>query len=121
MQGQRMERVAEQVKQEIAGILLRDLPHSKLELVTLTHVEISKDLSNAKVYYSFFGDDEQKEKTQTTLEENARNIQSIVKKRLRLKRTPNLHFFYDPTIDRNIAISERLMQAENDQDTEETL
>lgn len=120
MQGQRIERVAQQIRQEIAGILQRDLPHARLEMVTVTHVDLSKDLSHAKVYYSCLGDADQKDAAQAELESDGRFIQSLLKKRLRLKRTPNLHFFYDPTIDRNIAISDVLMRAEDEQSTDET-
>lgn len=60
----RVERVAEQMKKEIAQILRDELKDPRLEagLVTVTGVELSSDLRYAKVYVSIYGDENQKKK-----------------------------------------------------------
>ncbi len=52
----RMERIDQQLKQEIAKIILQDLSDPRLQFVSVTHVKTSNDLRNAKVLYSMLGD-----------------------------------------------------------------
>lgn len=87
----RTEKVAEEIKHQLAGILSRDLAELHLGLVTVTSVRISKDLKNAKVYVSFIGN---KESTEVCLEKvNSR------KKQIRMHLGANMHLRYVPELD----------------------
>ncbi len=87
----RTEKVAEEIKHQLAGILSRDLAELHLGLVTVTSVRISKDLKNAKVYVSFIGN---KESTEVCLEKvNGR------KKQIRMHLGANMHLRYVPELD----------------------
>ena len=87
----RTEKVAEEIKHQLAGILSRDLAELHLGLVTVTSVRISKDLKNAKVYVSFIGN---KESTEVCLEKvNNR------KKQIRMHLGANMHLRYVPELD----------------------
>lgn len=87
----RTEKVAEEIKHQLAGILSRDLAELHLGLVTVTRVRISKDLKNAKVYVSFIGN---KESTEVCLEKvNGR------KKQIRMHLGANMHLRYVPELD----------------------
>ena len=87
----RTDKVAEEIKHQLAGILSRDLAELRLGLVTVTRVRISKDLKNAKVYVSFIGN---KESTEVCLEKvNGR------KKQIRMHLGANMHLRYVPELD----------------------
>ena len=105
MRGERIERVASQFQQEIATILQQELKDPTLGFVTITRVELSKDLSHAKVFFSCLGPAEERTRSQETLEHSARFLHGLLKKRFRLKVIPRLHFHYDESIEGSVAFS----------------
>ena len=108
MQMTRMTRVAHQFQQEIAMILQQELKDPRLGFVTITRVELSKDLRHAKVFYSCLGSEAERARSQDALERSARFIYGLLKKRFRLKAIPELAFRYDASIVGSIALSETL-------------
>ncbi len=104
----RVERVAQQFQQEIALILQQDFKDPRLGFVTITRVELSKDLRHAKVWFSCLGDKEERERSQEALDGASRFIYGLIKKRLRLKIIPEIVFRYDESIAVSIELSERL-------------
>ncbi|MBI2093206.1 MAG: 30S ribosome-binding factor RbfA [Candidatus Omnitrophica bacterium] len=116
MEDTRTARLANQLRQEIAVIIHQELKDPRLGFVTITRVELSKDLRYAKVGYSCLGDAEQKERSQEALDHAGSFIYGLVKKRLRLRVIPQMVFQYDPSIEGSIAMADaldRLKQAEN--------
>ncbi|MBI4340807.1 MAG: 30S ribosome-binding factor RbfA [Candidatus Omnitrophica bacterium] len=108
MRGERTERLATQFQQEIAMILQQELKDPSLGFVTITRVELSKDVSHAKVYFSCLGPPEERERSQHALERSARFLHGLLKKRFRLKVIPMLHFHYDASIEKSIEFSTML-------------
>ena len=108
MRGDRVERVAAQFQQEIAMILQQELKDPHLGFVTITRVELSKDLGYGKVFFSCLGPPEERARSQDALERSARFIHGLLKKRFRLKIIPSLAFRYDESIERSIAMSDVL-------------
>ena len=106
MQSTRMTRVAHQFQQEIAMILHQELKDPSLGFVTITHVELSKDLRHAKVFYSCLGDEAERARSQDALDRSARFVYGLLKKRFRLKAIPELTFYYDASIERSITLSD---------------
>ena len=115
MHGVRKDRLNEQLLREVAGIIHQETKDPRLGFVTLTRVELSNDLSHAKVWYSCLGTDVQQRDSQAALDDAARYIHSLIKKRLRLKIIPNFVFHYDRNIQYSIDVGvelDRLRESE---------
>ena len=92
---------------EIADILQREIRDSRISgVVSIMDVEVSQDNSYAKVFYSVFGNEEQKQKTKEALEQNTAKIRYEVGKRIRLRLTPELRFIFDDSMERGTKITE---------------
>ncbi len=117
MRGDRVDRVAEQFKQEIANILLRELKDPRLGFMTITRVELSRDLSHAKVFYSCLGGENDREKSQEALDCSVGFIRSLVKKRFRLKVIPEFVFHYDPSIAGSIEMDQMFDRIKSQDDS----
>lgn len=97
----RNERVRKALMKEIADILQREIRDPRISgVVSIVDVEISHDNSFAKVYYSVFGNEEQKEKTVEAMAQNTSKIRYEVGKRIRLRLTPELRFIHDDSFER---------------------
>jgi ribosome-binding factor A len=97
-QGSRPERVADQIRGELATLIAREVHDPGIGFLTLTRVQISPDLQMARVYYTALGDDKAREATARALERAAPFLRRQIGSRLRLRRTPDLKFVYDPSI-----------------------
>jgi len=98
-QGSRPNRVADQIRGEIASLLARgDVHDPGIGFVTLTRVEVSSDIQQARVYYTALGDENARKSTKLALERAAPFLRRQIGSRLRLKRVPELRFFYDESI-----------------------
>ena len=102
----RAERVSDQMKQEIADILMRKIKDPRIGFVTVTEVEVADDLRNAKVYVSVYGSE--KAATLKGLESASPFIRSELGKRIRMKFIPELLFRYDDSVERGAHINELL-------------
>ncbi len=92
MQGKRLERVNQLIKEEISEILQRELKDPRLGFVTVTEVEVSKDLRAAKVFVSILGPEEEWRATLEALEGARGFIRGWLVRRLRLRVVPQLSF-----------------------------
>ena len=117
MSSQRAQRVAETIHKEISSMLIKGLKDPRIGFVTLTSVDVSGDLRNARVYYTVFGEQEQKDLTQTALEKATPFIRRELGKRLRLRCTPELKFCFDASLEYGNRI-ESLLKELNDHDPE---
>ena len=97
-QGSRPDRVADQIRGELASLLARDVHDPGIGFVTLTRVHVSPDLQLARVFYTALGDEKTRAATGRALERAAPFLRRQIGARLRLKRTPELAFFYDESI-----------------------
>jgi ribosome-binding factor A len=95
----RTQRVSQQLQKEIAMILQREVRDSRLGMVTISDVEVSRDLSYAKVFVTFLCVGEQTpESSLAALREHEVSIRMMLGKRIRLRLTPEVKFFYDSTL-----------------------
>lgn len=101
----RNERVRKTLMKEIADIVQKDI-RGISGLVSILDVEVAHDNSFAKVYYSVFGSEEQKEKTIEAMAQNTPKIRYEVGKRIRLRLTPELRFIYDDSIERGSKVTD---------------
>lgn len=105
----RNERVRKTLMKEIADILQREIRDPRISgVVSIMDVEVSHDNSYAKVFYSVFGNEEQKEKTIEAMAQNTAKIRFEVGKRIRLRLTPELRFIYDDSMERASKVNELL-------------
>ena len=95
----RLERIAEQLKQEISALLQKGLKDPRIGFVTITGVKITADLSSARVFFSTPGTPEQRAESEQGLSSAAGFIRATLKKRLRLRTIPEISFHYDRSLD----------------------
>jgi ribosome-binding factor A len=110
-------RVGDQMKQEIADILMRKIKDPRIGFVTVTDVELSDDLRNAKVFVSIYGGD--KEETFKGLKSAAPFIRSELGRRMTMRCVPEILFRFDSTVEQGAHIMELLHEIEEKQTTEE--
>jgi ribosome-binding factor A len=93
-------KISQLLKGEVARALREEATDPRLELVTLTRIDVAPDLSNAVVYWSVMGDtSEDRLKTVATgLDSAAGFLRGRIARTLPLKRTPELRFRHDPSL-----------------------
>jgi ribosome-binding factor A len=100
----RMRRVNESVRQVLAEAV-GELKDPGIGLVTVTGVVTSADLRYATVYVSVFGSEPKRERSLARLEAAHGVLQARLGRELRMKRTPQLTFEYDPTVERGVRMT----------------
>ncbi len=108
MMTSRVQRIAEQLRQEIATIVQQELKHPGLGFVTITRVELTNDARYATVSFSCLGDERARTQCLKALEHSTPFIHNLIKRRFRLRIIPELRFRYDPSIAGAIALEETL-------------
>jgi ribosome-binding factor A len=94
----RSDRVADQLRGELALLLSREVHDPGIGFVTLTRVHLSADLQSARVYYTSLGDDAGRKNTARALGRAVPFLRRQIGSRLRLKRVPEISFIYDDSI-----------------------
>jgi ribosome-binding factor A len=100
----RMRRVNESLR-EVLSEGIAELKDPRIGFVTVTGVETSADLRQATVFVSVLGSERKRRATLAGLQSSHGVLQSRVNRELHLKRTPQLTFEYDPTIERGVRLS----------------
>jgi ribosome-binding factor A len=100
----RMRRINEALKEIIGTALTQELKDPRIGFVTLTGVETAQDLSHAKVFVSVYGKQVEKDATLEGLRAARPYLQRLIADELTLRRTPNLEFVYDSSVDRGMHI-----------------
>jgi ribosome-binding factor A len=106
----RVGRVGEQIKKELSQIIQSELKDPRIGFITVTGVEVTNDLSQAKVYLSVLGSEEQKEESLKAIARGTGFIRSELGKRMRLRHTPELVFKFDSSIEYGSRIESLLEQ-----------
>jgi ribosome-binding factor A len=97
-QGSRPDRVADQIRSELALLLTREVHDPGIGFVTITRVQMTPDLQQARVFYTTLGDDKARRNTERALDRAGVFLRRQIGARLRLKRVPELTFVYDESI-----------------------
>jgi ribosome-binding factor A len=110
----RFQRVERQLQRELAEILQRDIRDPEVGFVTVSGVEVTKDLAIAKVYISVLTtkDNEDKKSSIAALNRASNYIHGMVSKRMRMRMVPELRFFLDESIEQGIKM-DALLKATN--------
>ena len=101
---ERMRRVNESVRQVLAEAV-PELKDPRIGLVTITGVETSPDLRHARVFVSVLGSERKRDRTLSALEAAHGLLQARLARELRMKRTPQLTFEYDPSVERGVRMT----------------
>jgi ribosome-binding factor A len=109
MANQRNLRVAEQILQELASILMREMKDPRVVGVTITAVNVTTDLEHAKVWFTVFGDDH--EAARKGLASAAGYLRSELAHRMSLRTVPKLTFVHDASVERGAHLSQLIDQA----------
>ncbi|RTR35622.1 30S ribosome-binding factor RbfA [Robertmurraya yapensis] len=108
--GLRSTRVGEQMKKELGEIIGRKIKDPRIGFVTVTDVQVTGDLQQATVFISVLGDEEQRENTLKGLAKAKGFIRSEIGQRIRLRKTPEITFEFDESIDYGNRIDSLLYQ-----------
>lgn len=103
----RSSRVGHELQKEIAIILQREIKDPRLGMVTVSGVDISRDLSYAKVFVTFLNDDNPQviEQGLTVLNDAKGYIRTLIGKAMRLRIIPEIKFFYDESLVKGMQMS----------------
>ena len=115
----RVEKLQELMKQEISQIILRELKDPRIGFVTVTDVEVTGDLREAKVYVSLMGSEKQVEDCWRGLESSLGYIRREIGRRIRLRFTPEIAFALDKSLDYSAHIQELLLKVRKDEEQKE--
>lgn len=98
----RVSKVASLIKQEVSQMLLSQIKDDRVGagMVSITDVEVSGDLQHAKIFVSIYGTPEAREETMIGLESSAKFVRRELGQRLRLRRTPEVRFIEDTSLER---------------------
>ena len=99
MQGTRLDRVTQLLKEEVSLLLQRELKDPRLGFVTVTEVDTSKDLRQAKIFVSVLGGDEQWAASLSALESARGFVRNWLRQHLDLRVTPELQFRPDRSME----------------------
>ena len=103
---------------EVLSEGIADLKDPRIGFVTVTGVETSPDLRQARVYVSVLGGERKREQTLAGLAAAHGVLQSRISRELRMKRTPQLTFAYDPSVERGVRMTKLIDELAPDDDRE---
>ncbi|MCM3782915.1 30S ribosome-binding factor RbfA [Neobacillus mesonae] len=103
-------RVSEQIKKELSLLIQSELKDPRIGFITVTGVDVTNDLSQAKIYLSVLGEEEQKNNSLKALEKASGFLRSELGKRIRLRHVPELIFKIDESIEYGSRIEKLLTE-----------
>ena len=104
----RVQRVAEEIKKEVGKIIYGELNDPRIGFVTITKVDLTRDLRFAKIYFSLLGTKKQLRDTRVGLTRATGFIRRLLGQRMKLRYTPEIAFKLDEGVEYSIHISEVL-------------
>ena len=112
----RISRVAELIKREVSQMLLHGIKDDRVGtgMVSVTDVDVSGDLQHAKIFVSIYGTDEARTQTMAGLKSATGFVRSELGARIRLRRTPEVVFLEDRSIERGNRVLSLLNQLNHD-------
>jgi len=120
----RIERIAEQIREEASQILATEVADPGVGLVTVTRVKVTPDLSLARIYWTAMGDAAERKKTAKALARAAAYVRHLLSTRMTLRRSPEVQFLFDQSVaaqDRVEQILQELKQEAEERQAESGL
>jgi ribosome-binding factor A len=97
--GRRAERLAEEIREQVAQMIASELKDPRLGFVTVTRVELAHDLGHARVHVGVLGSEAERAKSLQALRQASGFVRRELGKRLRIRHTPEIDFRYDKGLD----------------------
>lgn len=108
---QRAQRVADQIQRELAELLREEVKDPRVGPMTITAVEVSSDLSHAKIFFTQLAGREHAAEAVQALQHTAGYLRTALSHRLQLYSVPQLHFAYDDSIEMGMQLSQLIDDA----------
>jgi ribosome-binding factor A len=112
----RPDRVGEAIRHELSQLLAKDVHDPGIGFITLTRVTVSPDLQLARVYYSSMGDEKGLRETEKALRRALPFLRRQIAQRVRLRRVPELEFFFDKSVAQHDRIEQILQELKAEAD-----
>ncbi|QSX38114.1 30S ribosome-binding factor RbfA [Shewanella sedimentimangrovi] len=117
----RTRRIGQQLQQELAAVLQREMKDPRIGMVTVNDVDVSRDLSFAKVFVTFFEEDPKLiEQKLAALVAAAPYIRTLVAGRMKLRVMPELRFVYDSSLIEGMRMSNLVSKVIRDDEAKKT-
>ncbi len=107
----RTSRIAEQIRRDLAELIRTELKDPRVSLVTLTDVEVTADYTHAKVFFTTLAEPAHLEEITTGLKHASGFLRRELGKRIKIHHLPELHFVYDPSVERGTRLSQLIDEA----------
>lgn len=109
----RTQRVGDQIQRELAMLIPREVKDPRLGFVTVTGVDVTRDIGHAKVFVTIMGENtaEQIKQNLVVLNDAAGFLRSLLGKVMKLRSVPQLHFHYDATVTQGAHLSALIEKA----------
>ena len=107
----RSARIAEEIQRSLAELIRLEVRDPRVGLVTLTGVELSRDQSHAKVFFTILGSSDAAEEAGRGLQHAAGFLRSELAHRLTTRKVPELHFAFDESVERGVRLSRLIDEA----------
>jgi len=119
MKENRLKRVGELIREEIAALLMKGVKDPRIGFVSVLTVRVSSDLRYANVYVSLYGKESERKSSLIALKNSAGWIRRELGRNVRLRFTPELRFFEDDTLDRVFHMEEVFREIHETQEGEQ--
>ena len=104
----RKDRLEELIKRIVSEIFFRVLKDPRIGLVTVTGVELSKDLAEAKIGISILGNSTEVRKSMEGIRSSSGYVQKLLGKELKIRNVPRVHFFLDKSVEEGVELVNRI-------------
>jgi ribosome-binding factor A len=107
----RRARIADQIQRELAEVIRLELRDPRVGLITVTGVELSRDQSHAKVFFTVLGAESAARDASEGLQRAAGFLRTQLAHRLTTRKVPELHFEFDESVERGVRLSKLIDEA----------
>ena len=110
----RADRLSSQIARELSEMLLNNAFIPPNTIISITEVELSKDLRYGKIYYSAYGDDQARARAENFFKKRHKQIRMELAGKIHVRFVPELKFIFDPSMERGQRINELLDRIKKD-------
>ena len=109
----RTQRIGDQIQRELATLIPQEVRDPRLGFITITGVDVSRDIGHAKVFITVMGENSPEviKENLDVLKDTAGYLRMLLGKAMKLRSVPSLHFHYDQSITRGAMLSALIEQA----------
>jgi ribosome-binding factor A len=111
VKGRRADRLAEEIREQVARMIASELKDPRLGFITVTRVELAHDLGHVRVHVGVLGSEAERKKSLAALQQASGFVRRELGRRLRIRHTPEVDFRYDKGLDATDRVA-RLLEAE---------